>query len=277
MPHIRAQTARRLSSQGLRQARIAEHLGVSQAMVSKYLRAVPKAPAGLAPALLQGVVDRAVASAVEQEKSGRLPAWCPLCPELALRTASEGLVDECLRGETPPSRDEAAAVLRNLREAAERLRGGPFARLAPEVGVNIAMSTTEARDPRGVAAVPGRFAAVRGRLQPAGEPEFGASQHLSDVLLRARREAPAVRAILCIKADDRLRKAMDSAGLRSRVLRRQRGELVVDVAPSRLPDALIDPGAFGIEPITYLLGSTALDVVEKAERITRHLQTKAKP
>ena len=53
------------------------------------------------------------------------------------------------------------------------------------------------------------------------------------------------------------------------------GRLVIAVSSSRLPDALIDAGDFGIEPITYLFGASATDVVDKAGRILEKLPLKA--
>jgi XRE family transcriptional regulator, thiamine biosynthesis regulator len=277
MPHVRAQTARRLAEQGLKQSRIAEHLGVSQAMVSKYLRAVPRPPQGITAPALQAVIDRAVASAMDEERRGRLPAWCPVCPEVWARGAGPGhatLLDECLRGDAPPAKDEGQAVLENVRAATERLRHAPFARLAPQVSVNVAMATRDAHDARGVAAIPGRLVEVHGELRAVGEPEFGASHHLSHILLRVRRTMPQVRAVVCLKDDAGVRQALRAAKLRFEILSRKRGDLVVAIDGSRPLDALIDPGDFGIEPITYLFGTTAVDVVDKAGRILEQLPLK---
>lgn len=274
MPFLRAETARRLGERGLRQVRIAEHLGVSQAMVSKYLRARPRPPPGFPIDRLQAVVARAVASALEGERQGRLPAWCPLCPE-AWTPGPAGAVgtelEECLRGEAPRPTDASQEVLDDARAAATRIRRLPFARLAPEVSVNLAVALVDARDPRGVAAFPGRFAEVSGELRPVAEPEFGASRHLSEVLLQVRRHRPDLRAVACLRAGDDVRRAARAARLHVEVLPRRRGELVVGRAVAASADALVDPGAFGIEPITYLFGATAVDVVDKAARILEAL------
>lgn len=271
MPHVRSETARRLADEGFKQARIAEHLGVSQAMVSKYLRQHVRAPPGVPAAALQSIVDRSVATVLDEERAGRLAAWCPVCPQMAPRTDVKApqLVDECLRGERPTERDQAEQVLENLRAATARLERLSFARLAPAVNVNLAMAIPDARDARGVASIPGRLVEVRGRLRAVAAPEFGASRHLSQLLLDVRRQTPDRGAVACLRDGDDVRRAVKAAGLRSKVLQRSRGEV-------RLPgpfaeDALIDPGDFGIEPITYLFGTTALDVVEKAERILQNL------
>lgn len=275
LPYLRAETARRLSEHGLRQQRIAEHLGVSQAMVSKYLRTSVAAPTGAPAATLQTLVDRAAETVLEEEGKGRLPAWCPLCPQLwgrPITAAAPGAdLQECLRGERPPAHDESLHVLQNVTAAGDRLRRLGFGRLAPQVNVNVAMALPDAHDPRGVAAFPGRLVEVAGEVRPVSEPGFGASNHLSQILLRVGKTHPAMRAVMCLRDGDDVRRALRAAGLRFRILRRSRRELVVSLPRQESHDALIDPGDFGIEPITYLLGETALDVVDKGERLLRSL------
>lgn len=275
LPYLRAQTARRLADRGLRQTRIAEHLGVSQAMVSKYLRSSVRPPAPASAAALEGLLDDAVGAVLEEESKGRVSAWCPLCPRLGSAAAmAEGRagLERCLRGDDAPASDDSRFVLDNLREAAARIRGRGFARLAPEVNINLAMALADARDARGVAAFPGRLVEIRGDVRAVAEPQFGASKHLSSVLLRVRRTRPSVRAVVCLRDDEAVRRALKALGLRVRVLARQRRELVVALPRGDESDALLDPGAFGIEPITYLLGESAVAVVERAERLARRLE-----
>lgn len=273
LPALRAETARRLNEKGLRQARIAEHLGVSQAMVSKYLRHAPRPPEGTPATLFKSWVEEAVRRSLQAEQKGVLPPWCPLCTQFeggnGVSQAAE--LQECLRGDRLPKAEAGLGVLENLRQAERRMHGADFAKLAPEVRINLAMATPDARDARGVGAFPGRLVNLKGEIRSVSEPEFGASNHLADVLLRVRRQQPAVAAILCVRDDDRVRRALREAGLRYRLLKRQRSELVISVHAQERPDALIDPGAFGIEPVTYVLGETALEAVDKAQRLLAHL------
>lgn len=273
-PILRAEVAQRLSEKGLRQGRIAEHLGVSQAMVSKYLRKPIRVPAGIGRAPLQELVAAAVARALEAEQQGILPAWCPLCvapaataedPAALLRTT------ECLRSEEVARAPEADLVLANLSQAEKRLHGGALLRLAPEVRINLAMALPNARDSRGVAAFPGRLVDLRGELRSVSAPDFGASNHLADLLLRIRRSQPAVRAILCLRYGDDVRAGLRASSLRFLMLKRVGAELPISLTGREPPDAIIDPGGFGIEPITYLLGETAVTVVAKAEQLLKNV------
>lgn len=270
MPVLRAESARRLLEAGLHQERVAEHLGVSQAMVSKYARGAllkdPLASAGF----VKGLVEATVTAALEDEGAGRVSAWCRLCTALSGPGAPSLELEECARTEHAPARSASAAVLASLVQAEARIRRLPFTRLLPQVRSNLAMCLPEARSSRDVAAFPGRFVEVRGHVRAAAEPEFGASSHLAGLLLRARRTHPHLRAILNLRLDEGTRRAVRAAGLRFRALRRHRGDLVVALQPGEAVDALADPGAFGIEPALYLLAEDASSVVAKTEKILPH-------
>lgn len=276
MPVVRAEAARRLLAAGLRQERVAEHLAVSQAMVSKYARSKggrePVLPARVLATLIEATVDGALAD----ESAGRVSAWCRLCTSLsdtglASRSAPWPGLAECARGDEAASDAEASSVLSQLVQAEQRIRRLPFGRLLPQVRSNLAMALPSSRSSRDVAAFPGRFTEVRGETRAASPPEFGASTHLADLLLKLRRTAPQQRAILNIRHDEGVRRAARLAGLRLRSLRRSRGDLVLSVRDGESVDVLVDPGAFGIEPTLYLVGPSAAEVVQKAERILSHL------
>ncbi|MBI2076962.1 MAG: hypothetical protein HYT80_01130 [Euryarchaeota archaeon] len=276
MPLLRAETARRLVREGLHQERIAEHLGVSQAMVSKYLRRPPRGETVLSPKMVEELVDASVRVALAEESRGRVPAWCPLCTSLcdaglscSLKRAS-GLT-ECLRQDEPRAQNRAEAVLASLAEAEQRIRRMPFRHLMPEVRANLAMALPDARDSRDVAAFPGRFVQIRHEVKAASPPELGSSSHLAQVLLKIRRHQPEQAAILNTRFGDDVRRAARAAGLRLQVLKRTRADLSVRVPKAPPADAVVDPGAFGIEPALYVLGQTAIDVVGKAGRILDHL------
>lgn len=268
-----------MAREGLSQARIAEHLGVSQAMVSRYLRMRGKPPPGSSADAFRAIIDRSVASVLEEEARGRLPPWCPLCVETGPRGPDASLAgpEECLRGAMPSGKDESRMVLENLRTAAARVERGAFAPLAPEVYINLAMSVPDARDRRGVAALPGRLVEVRGRVRAVSEPEFGVSGHLSDLLLDVQRTHPVLRAVMCLRDSKEIRSAMRAAGLAALVLRRRNGALVAKPPKSARFDVLVDPGDFGVEPITYVFGTTALETVEKAERLLAKLPPSRSP
>lgn len=279
MPVLRAEAARGLRARGLRQDRIAEHLGVSQAMVSKYLRSPPRSAAGVAPKLLSRLVDGSVQRTMSDEGEGRLAPHCSICVTMSqaglyLSRGTLAEDDRCLRTAGPTEGRDRAAALERLRAAELQLRRLDLRPLQPAVRINMATTRESPSDVRDVASFPGRLVDIRGRIQAVSGPEFGASTHLSGLLLRIRRRRPEIRSILNLRYDARIRRAAEAAGLALRSMRRSHGELVPRV-PARGPiDGIVDPGAFGVEPILYLLGRRPRELVEKAARIRARIQSK---
>lgn len=277
VPYLRALTARQLAERGLRQERIAEHLGVSQAMVSKYLRKPPRPAPGVPEPTVDRLVDDAVAEAMRQEDRGAIGAYCPACTSLSnngfcvAQTPIEE-VEQCLRHDRPAPRREQEAVLQRLRNAEARIRRANLKPLMPAVRMNLAMGLKTSRDARDVAAFPGRLVELKGKVNAVHAPEFGSSSHLADLLVKAQKRRPSVRAILNVRWDHAVADAADAAGLTLHELKRQGPELVVAFPESDALDGIVDPGGFGIEPILYLIGPDAEDVVERAVSLRRHLE-----
>lgn len=278
VPYMRALTARHLSDRGLRQERIAEHLGVSQAMVSKYLRKPPRPAPGIPEATVQRLVEDAVAEAMRQEERGAIGAYCPACTSLAnngfciAQTPVEE-VEQCLRHDQPAGRREQEAVLQTLRNAEAWIRRADLAPLMPAVRMNLAMGLKKTRDARDVAAFPGRLIELKGNINAVHGPEFGSSSHLADLLVKTQKRRPDLRAILNVRWNDAVADAADAAGLAVHELKRQGPELVTAVSDTGDLDGLVDPGGFGIEPILYLVGPDAEHVVERAIQLRKRLET----
>ncbi len=94
-------------------------------------------------------------------------------------------------------------VLGNLAAAVAILENCPdFARLMPEVRVNLAYAPPHARTPRDVAAIEGRITVVRGLPRACGLPAVGASDHLARRILEARKYDPAVNAAVNFRCDE---------------------------------------------------------------------------
>lgn len=277
VPLLRAETARRLVRAGLAQDRIAEHLGVSQAMVSKYVRR-PAAPHdGVGARQVSNLADASVKAVLREEEKGTMPAWCPVCDVLSGRgllctVGGAGGATECERHEGGRAEPDRERILSGLRGAAERLARGPLRRLMPEVRSNLAVALPEAKTTRDVAAFPGRFTAIRGEVRAPAPPEFGASRHLAQILLKLRRRAPRLQAIMNVRYGEDVRAALRAANLKARILPRVHRELAPPRAPVADLDGVIDAGAFGIEPALYLLGESAPEVVRKAELLASQLK-----
>ncbi|PSG97732.1 transcriptional regulator [Thermoplasmatales archaeon SW_10_69_26] len=286
LPTYRAMVADELADRGLSQAAIADHLGISQAQVSKYLSAdglegaiaaderVQATAREVAEGLAQGTMDEVAALAESLHLVRRLENRGPICrmheermPEL------EGTgCDACIE---PDSRVMAEhRVLVDLRVAVRRLtliEG--LADWIPHVGSNLAQAVEGAEGVWDVAALPGRINVIGGQARVTTEPSFGASRHVATVVLAVRDEHPELRAALNVAFREPLVERAREAGLAtvgfdaSYEARRERVRDRLADTGAEGPLLLYHEGAFGIEPVAYLLGEDALAVAGRAEQL----------
>jgi predicted fused transcriptional regulator/phosphomethylpyrimidine kinase/predicted transcriptional regulator len=180
----------------------------------------------------------------------------------------EGLgCDVCVRGA-----DDAVAAdretLSNVRRAARTLQASDsIARFVPNVGTNVGMARPDPVGPADIAAIPGRIHAVRGRIEVPNNPEFGVSEHVSEMILTAHETDPSILAACNLRTDSRLLEAARERGIEPVKFdadyedrtERLRSEFE---ARESVPRLVYHEGAFGIEPITYVLGESAISVAE---------------
>jgi predicted fused transcriptional regulator/phosphomethylpyrimidine kinase len=133
--------------------------------------------------------------------------------------------------------------------------------------MNIAQAAREASTKMDVASIPGRISFVRGRPRVTFLPEFGASSHLSRILLAIMETESGIRAVANIKLDPDVEAAMGRTGLKVVTYDRGGGELFEFAKGAGGSDVILDHGDFGIEPCTYVLGHNAVDVVKKVIEI----------
>lgn len=284
LPTLRVLLARELATHGLTQQEIAAHLGVTQAAVSTYVSgeselkpriaehprtddAVDAVAAGLASGEMDGYDALAEVLELVRAFEDRGPI-CELHEEAM--PGLEGLgCDLCVRGSNPELRTERA-VLDDVREAARVLATSPgVAAAVPNVGTNVGTALPDATDVADVAAVPGRIYEMGGRVEVPANPEFGASEHVATTILAAMAEVPDRRGAVNLATDDALLDAARSRGLDSMEFEagyENRGERLVEQFEARetVPEVLYHRGAFGIEPITYVLGETGADAARLA-------------
>jgi hydroxymethylpyrimidine/phosphomethylpyrimidine kinase len=180
----------------------------------------------------------------------------------------------------PFARDLARPeVLAALQTAAARLEKEGIEPLIPEVMSNLGYATPYPEGPQDVAAFPGRIMqGPQGLLIPA-PPAFGASRHISAVILTAMTTHPELRSAMNVKFFDglddlapllHLRVASFDRGAEPpEVKAREGGTLAWGVASvlkpgEPPPDLIYDRGEFGKEPMIRILGPTPMSVAEKA-------------
>jgi len=280
--------AAELAERGFAQRAIADRLGVSQAAVSQYLAGErrdeerfvdhPRTRATverIADGFDAGTMDdyEALAELLElvRDFEDRGPI-CAIHEEEMPALAGLGC-DLCVRGRDQ-SRQAERDVLANVRRAVRQFANAPgMVAHVPNVGTNVAMALPSAARESDVAAVPGRLHAMRGGINVPANPEFGASQHVATTLLAAMAADPSVRGAVNLATSDELLGAVPD-GVATESFdpeyenRRRRLD---DLFESGVPQVVYHEGAFGVEPITYVFGTSAAEAVERAAALVERV------
>ena len=290
LPTLRSMLAEALRERGLTQREVADALGISQSAVSKYAHGeVERNERVLGDERVVELVDRIadgladggmtpVQALVEVEvfvrrlERGDLLAELheEVMPELAGRSGAFSVHDP--ESELRAEERVLASLRRGLR-ILENTRG--IADLVPNVGSNLVESTPDPRGIDDVAGVPGRLFDVKGRLAVPGDPEFGASEHVASVLLAARGAGSGARAALNVRYSPEIVEGLEAEGLAAVAFDAEYEDVeaavreAIEAEPEA--DVLYQAGAFGIEPIVYVLAPTAEAAAEHVRTLARSL------
>ncbi|WP_297506277.1 thiamine-phosphate synthase family protein [Thermococcus sp.] len=279
MPYLRAKIAEALYRAGFRQARIASYLGITQAMVSKYLAGKYRVPPEGVSKLLDAVaeeVSRLIIGGSSKEEvllllSRRLYELFTTEEVCRHYSSYAGVSEGLCRELVPPF--PRSAVLDELDVALRELLSlEGFSSLIPEVRSNFAYAPANARRPDDVAAVPGRITLVKGRPY-ALPPEFGASVFTASLVVEVMKRRPSLRSVLNIRYGEDVERALERAGLKFTRVRTgglSEMEAVKTIAKafeSAEWDAIVDGGGKGVEPLVYIFGRNPLEVVGKVKRL----------
>lgn len=255
-PRVRAVVARELCREGWSQSRAAKALGVSQTMVSRYMADVTVETDPLVLRLAGELRSEIDHPRPARQSSG----WCGVLS----RTEGDAEVTEAV--------DDLLAAERALLDA------NPLA-VMPQIGLNIARALPGANGPDEVVSFPGRIVEAAGRLVNPVAPAFGGSGHLARCLLTLRGRDPALLALGSLRGGPDVARAVERLRWPLVVLER-RGEARPEVEPpfhraveraSPPLAAVMDPGAFGIEPCLYLAGPDARSVAGRILDLDREL------
>lgn len=280
-PTVRAMLAKRFAERGLTQQEIANHLGVTQAAVSKYasdqvtveerFRDDPRTVETvdrIAEELSSGDMDGYDAMAELLELVREFEDRGPICDlhEAAMPALRGTGCDLCVRGPDAAVKAERDA-LASVREATRILKTTPgMAAIIPNVGTNVGTALPDGTDVTDVAAIPGRVYAVDGRVEVPTNPEFGASRHVARTILAAKGVDSSVRGAINVVTNDAVLAAAENRGLDTLEFDPEyedRAErLRASFREEGVPNLVYHRGAFGIEPITYAFGETAVEAAE---------------
>ncbi len=283
LPHVRKRLAKELSASGSSQSEISSKLGTSQAMVSRYLKDQDGPPATLGRMVSRMTRELSAAAVSGEDVRGLTDRFCrsaDLC-------MAEGMLAERYRerfGTEPPSccfgptgpMTERSRLLDELSSAVLFLKARPIPGLIPAVKLNMAYALPGAESRDLVASFPNRLPDHNGAIGDPRPPEFGASRHLSSVLLAAIRGRSGISAVMNTRSGPDVLTGISAMGDEVSVLDRSRRtmeEFLSEEGTLTTP-FIVDPGDFGIEPCLYIFGTSPLEVAHRAFELHRTLMMK---
>jgi predicted fused transcriptional regulator/phosphomethylpyrimidine kinase/predicted transcriptional regulator len=292
LPAMREAVARQLSGEGFSQGRIAGLMGVTQASVSLYLRSkgrsstllrqlgVPEEDGRLYATLLAEDLKKNPVYAVGTLYS----IWSDLLGRGSMCAAHRSLYpqlaqcDVCVKAFGGREREPAGAIEHVAEAVALVERSSTFVKIMPEVSVNIAYAPEGASSTQEIVAVPGRIVRVGGAARSFMKPEYGASTHVARVLLTAMGHDPSIRSSMNVRYDPRMERALRGMKLKPLALRethvKSESEMIASLksalgsAKARV-EAVVDPGAPGLEPGLYLFAIDAVEVAQLGLKVAR--------
>jgi len=173
---------------------------------------------------------------------------------------------------------ERYRVIQELRKAVNILKEEKIEGLIPEVSSNLGYALPYAEGIEDVAAFPGRIVRFRDSVATFGDPEFGASKHIANIILTVMKFDPDYCSAMNIRYSEekvmQLRRKGFFVGhfdrsLEPKKVKQKEGSTLewgvgaVLEKMRRIPDFIYDQGDMGKEPMIRVLGKNPMEVVQK--------------
>ncbi len=172
-------------------------------------------------------------------------------------------------------------VLQELKACVEILKERKIGHLIPEVSSNLGYALPYAEGKEDVAAFPGRIVRFNDTVITFADPQFGASQHVANIILTVMKFNPQYRSAMNLRySEANIGRLQGKGFLIGQFDRRVEPKGVKETEGSslewgvsevirklnRIPDFIYDEGDIGKEPMIRVLGRTPADVIEKIGR-----------
>jgi hydroxymethylpyrimidine/phosphomethylpyrimidine kinase len=179
---------------------------------------------------------------------------------------------------------ERYRVIQELKRALEVLKEEKIGRLIPEVSSNLGYALPHAEGIEDVAAFPGRIVRFRDTMAAHSDPEFGASQHVANIILTVMKFEPGYCSAMNIRYSKENVAQLKKKGflighfdrrLEPKRVREKEGSSLewgvgeVLKKTKGIPDFIYDEGDVGKEPMIRVLGRNPMEVVQKLLKIAK--------
>lgn len=183
---------------------------------------------------------------------------------------------------------ERFRVIQELKKAIETLKGLTIGHLIPEVSSNLGYALPFAERLEEVAAFPGRIIRFKDSILTPSDPEFGASQHIAQLILTLMKFDSEYRSAMNIRySKENVEKLKEKGFTVSHFDRRFEPKRIKEKEGSslewgvgevlrklrKIPDVIYDKGDVGKEPMIRILGRDPMEVVGKILKTVGRNQT----
>ncbi|MEM3540198.1 MAG: thiamine-phosphate synthase family protein [Thermoplasmata archaeon] len=266
IPETRKRVAKELKLKGFKEKKIANILHISQGMVSRYISDEKSLYFNNEiNEFSKKISNMIIENYTEQELT---EFFCDFC--ISFRENKKFCTihtikncDLCTYLYTGKRREEKNEISEKLKKAVLKLNNYNIVEIIPEVRMNIAYSRENPSSRMDVMAFPGRLTYFSGKIVYFSDPEFGASKHLSSILLNVKNKK--IRAVINVKFNKKVFSKIKTMGMKYKIMERHKYSDVEDFVKELEDDfeIIVDPGTFGIEPMLYIFGNDPDDIVHK--------------
>ena len=178
--------------------------------------------------------------------------------------------------------------IQKLKTALQRLNAEKCGNIIPEVQSNLGYALPYANKTEDIAAIPGRIIKIGEETGTFGDPAFGASSHIADIILSTMKYNANYRCAMNIRFSENIISIcvglgfdvdnFDRSGEPDNTRSKNSHSLKwgIDSVLSKrnsIPDIIFDRGDMGKEPMIRIIGKKPADVVDKALSVSRRLKT----
>lgn len=167
-----------------------------------------------------------------------------------------------------------------LKHAIETLVGVLPAQMIPEVGMNVAYGLPNAKTRDDICAIKGRIIRQKEKPTVCGSLDFGASKHVSSIVLAAMSFDRTIRSALNIRYREETVRLCSTIGLSLGSFDRtfepatasstmEWGTKDAIMTCGYVPDVIYDTGSVGKEPMIRVLGKNPEDVLKKIKMMVK--------
>ncbi len=281
---LRRALAQELANLGFVQIEIAQILGVSQPVVSSYLKtpSTEKSPVTTRIAFGELVTDL-----VSRIKNGMtasvdfMEIICqrcqhfrtagPLCDVHRKKTALDFPPDCNICFPSPEFTeiiDQKLRVTRQLFQAAQELidTGEKFGHLIPEIGCQFVHIVKKFQSTADIAGFPGRIVKVKGKGTIISPPEFGQGSTLAQIVFFFQNHGSNQQSLISLRNTEEILEVISKEKF---AVKTDEADLNWDKALNlfsneeiRQIEVIADGGGVGLEPIIYLFGKNPVEIAK---------------